>query len=245
MTPDLEVVDVSHHQSFKIWEHGYPFRTVRWHFHPEYEIQLITHTVGQYFVGDYIGRFTPGNLVFMGPNLPHNWISDVPAGVSVERRNLILQFSNDFLSKNILAIPEMRYLGRLVEESRRGIVFSNATGEAALPLMEELLQASKTRRIILFLSLLDLISKDDGRRLLASPSFAPNPANYMSSRINQVLSYIDQNLASELSESRMADMTGQSASSFSRYFRKHTGQSFTQHVNNLRIQHACELLLSS
>lgn len=52
MKPDLEVVDVLQHESFKVWGHGYPFRTVRWHFHPEYEIQLITETSGQYFVGD-------------------------------------------------------------------------------------------------------------------------------------------------------------------------------------------------
>ena len=44
MTPGLEVVDVPVHESFKAWGHGYPYCTVRWHFHPEYEIQLITET---------------------------------------------------------------------------------------------------------------------------------------------------------------------------------------------------------
>lgn len=245
MKPDLEVVDVSQHQSFKVWGHGYPFRTVRWHFHPEYEIQLITETSGQYFVGDYTDRFSPGNLVFMGPNLPHNWVSEVPAGSFIERRNLILQFPGEFLSKSILAFPEMRYLGKLADDSRRGVLFSSATGKAALPIMEELLTATHTRRIILFLSLLDLLVKDKSRKLLASPGFSPNPEDYMSSRINQVLAYIDLNLASELSEITMAEMTGQSISSFSRYFRKHTGLSFTRHVNNLRIQRACELLVGS
>ena len=56
MKPDLEVVDVAQHESFKVWGHGYPFRTVRWHFHPEFEIQLITETSGQYFVGDFVGH---------------------------------------------------------------------------------------------------------------------------------------------------------------------------------------------
>ena len=55
MKPDLEVVDVLQHESFKVWGHGYPFRTVRWHFHPEFEIQLITETSGQYFVGEFDG----------------------------------------------------------------------------------------------------------------------------------------------------------------------------------------------
>ncbi len=83
MKPDLEVVQIGPAESFKAWSHGYPFRTVRWHFHPEYELHLITHTSGDYFVGDFIGEFVPGNLVLTGPNLPHNWITDLPEGISI------------------------------------------------------------------------------------------------------------------------------------------------------------------
>ena len=90
--PDLELVAVPRDESFKVWSHGYPYRTVRWHFHPEYEIQLITSTTGKYFVGDFIGNFAPGNLVMTGPNLPHNWVSNVPHGERVDERCLILQF---------------------------------------------------------------------------------------------------------------------------------------------------------
>ena len=167
MKPDLEVVDVLQHESFKVWGHGYPFRTVRWHFHPEYEIQLITETSGQYFVGDYVGRFAPGNLVFMAPNMPHNWVSELPEGCTVERRNLICQFSSEFLNERILAFPEMRFLDKLVSESKRGVVFSDATGTAARPIMEELLTATGGRRVALFISLLELIAKDEQRKQLA------------------------------------------------------------------------------
>ena len=245
MTPDLEVVDVLQHESFKVWGHGYPFRTVRWHFHPEYEIQLITETSGQYFVGDFVGDFAPGNLVFMAPNLPHNWISEVPAGNTVERRNLILQFSDEFFDTQVLSLPEMRYLDGLVAESKRGIVFAKETGLAVQPLLEELLTATNGRRLILFFTLLDRLVQDESRTMLASPRFSLEPLSYMSSTINQVLSYIDQNLSGDLSETSVAAFAGQSVTSFSRYFRKHTGMSFTRHVNALRINRACELLIDS
>jgi hypothetical protein len=145
MKPDLEVVDVLLHESFKVWGHGYPFRTVRWHFHPEYEVQLITETSGQYFVGDFVGRFEPGNLVFMAPNLPHNWVSELPEGRSVERRNLIVQFSTEFFTQRVLSFPEMHHLEDLAAESQRGVLFAAATGAAARPIMEELLTASGGR----------------------------------------------------------------------------------------------------
>ena len=240
MKPDLEVVDVLQHESFKVWGHGYPFRTVRWHFHPEYEIQLITETSGQYFVG----RFAPGNLVLMAPNLPHNWVSELPEGSTVDRRNLILQFSQEFLTERVLAFPEMRYLDKMIASAKRGLVFSNAIGSAARPLLEELLTATGGRRVILFMSLLDLLAQDEGKQL-ASHRFTPDPSSYMSSTINQVLSYIDQNLASDIKESDVADLAGQSITTFSRYFRKHTGMSFVQHINSLRIHRACELLVDT
>jgi AraC-like DNA-binding protein len=245
MKPDLEVVEVLQHESFKVWGHGYPFRTVRWHFHPEYEIQLITETTGQYFVGDFVGRFAPGNLAFMAPNLPHNWISEIPENATVERRGLICQFSAEFLDEHVMSFPEMRYLEKLIGESRRGVVFSEAAGEAARPIMEELLTATGGRRLILFLTLLDLVARDEERRPLASCSFSPDPSNYMSSTINQILAYVDQNLASDLRGADMADLAGQSVTMFSRYFRKHTGMSFVQHVNALRIHRACELLIET
>lgn len=245
MKPDLEVVDVLQNESFKVWGHGYPFRTVRWHFHPEYEVQLITETSGQYFVGDFVGRFAPGNLVFMAPNLPHNWVSELPEGTSVERRNLILQFPKEFLVERVLSIPEMRYLEKLLSDSKRGVVFSDSVSKTARPIMEELLTAASGRRIVLFLSLLDLLAQDGARKQLSSHRFSPDPSSYMSSTINQVLSYIDQNLASDLRESDVADLAGQSVTTFSRYFRKHTGTSFVQHVNTLRIRRACELLVDT
>ena len=244
MKPDLEVVDVLQHESFKVWGHGYPFRTVRWHFHPEYEIQLITETSGQYFVGDYVGRFAPGNLVLTGPDLPHNWVSELPEGSTIERRNLILQFGAEFLHERVLAFPEMRYLEKMIAGAKRGLVFSAAAGNAARPILEELLTATGGRRVILFMSLLDLLAQDEGKQL-ASHRFTPDPASYMASTINQVLSYIDQNLAADLKESDVADLAGQSITTFSRYFRKHTGMSFVQHVNSLRIRRACELLVDT
>jgi AraC-like DNA-binding protein len=181
----------------------------------------------------------------MAPNLPHNWVSELPEGHSVERRNLIVQFSTEFFEQRVLSFPEMRYLEELAAESKRGVLFADVTGAAARPIMEALLTASGARRIILFLSLLDLLAEDDARGRLASRCFSSEPSHYMSSTINQVLAYIEQNLASELCEADVADFAGQSITAFSRYFRKRTGMSFVQHVNTLRINRACELLIDS
>ena len=113
MEPDLEVVQIRRGESFKAWSPGYPYRTVRWHFHPEYELHHVVATRGRYFVGDFIGEFEPGNLVLTGPNLPHNWVSELPDGVEVPLRCRIVQFSQDFIGNAMTLLPELGALGHV------------------------------------------------------------------------------------------------------------------------------------
>lgn len=242
--PDLELVAVPRDESFKVWSHGYPYRTVRWHFHPEYELHLITATTGKYFVGDYIGDFTAGNLVMTGPNLPHNWVSNVPRGEQVNERCLVLQFDSEFVLRAIDAFPEFRKVTGLLEASRCGVLFTPETGGAAEPIMREMLHAHGMRRVALFVSLFGLLLQSSEPVKLASAAYRADPARYAETRINHVLTYIGKNLAQELREADLAGLAGQSVSAFSRYFRRHTGVPFVQYVNRLRINLACQLLLS-
>jgi AraC-like DNA-binding protein len=242
--PDLELVAVPCDESFKVWSHGYPYRTVRWHFHPEYEIQVVTSTTGKYFVGDYIGSFEPGNLVMTGTNLPHNWVSNVPQGDRVDERCLILQFNTEVVANAIKVFPELKCVESLLDASRWGVLFTPKTGAAAEPIMREMLGAQGMRRITLFIALLDLLVHSTEQVKLASAAYRADPARYAETRINHVLSYIGKNLSQELRETELAELAGQSASAFSRYFRRHTGVPFVQYVNRLRINLACQLLMS-
>ena len=242
MEPDLELVQVRDDQSFKIWSHGYPFRTVRWHFHPEYELHLVTATEGDRYVGDHIGPFRAGDLVFVGPNLPHNWISDIPEGESVEERCLVLQFTREFITACMATFPELRFAQPLLNEAFRGIRFDARVAERVGPLMRDLLEASGARRIAIFIGILDVLGHAEQRTPLASIGFQPNPSAYLSTTMNLVLQHIGRNFTGDLSETDLAKLSRQSVSTFSRSFRKHTGMTFVQYVNSLRIELACQHL---
>jgi AraC-like DNA-binding protein len=244
LQPDLELVAVPRDESFKVWSHGYPYRTVRWHYHPEYEIHLITSTTGSYFVGDYIGSFEPGNLVMTGTNLPHNWVSNVPDGTRIDERCLVLQFDADFVARAIEVFPEFKNVHFLLDASSRGLLFTPKIATAAEPIMREMLGARGLRRVTLFITLLDLLMQNVEQVELSSATYRADPERYAESRINLMLSYIAKNLSRELRETELAEIAGQSASAFSRYFRRHTGVPFVQYVNRLRINLACQLLMS-
>ncbi len=242
MKPDLELVQVRDDQSFKIWSHGYPYRTVRWHFHPEYELHLVTATQGDRYVGDHIGPFETSDLVLVGPNLPHNWISDVPASETVEERCIVLQFTEAFIATCMATFPELRFIQPLLRAAFRGVHFETAVAERVGPLMRNLLGATDGRRLALFMEVIDIIGHAEARTPLASVGFRPNLSAYLSTAMNPVLQHIERNFTCDLSEAELAKISQQSVSSFSRSFRKHTGMAFVQYVNALRIELACQHL---
>jgi AraC-like DNA-binding protein len=242
MKPDLELVQIRQDQAFKVWSHGYPFRTVRWHFHPEYELHLVTSTIGNRYVGDHIGPFVPGDFVLVGPNLPHNWISNVGPGETVEERCIVLMFSQECISGCLSLFPELRFVERLLKEASQGMKFGASLSERAEPLMRELLQSEGARRISLFIEMLDHLGRDADRTPLASAKFRLDPSVYMSKAMNSVLDFVGRNVAGELREADLAKLNGQSLSAFSRSFRKLTGLTFVQYVTAMRIELACQHL---
>ena len=244
MEPDLELVNIRQGESFVAWCHGYPFRTVRWHYHPEFEIHLIVATTGKFYIGDYIGNFGPGQLIMTGPNLPQNWISDVGPGETVPLRNYVIQFGEKFISTAIEAIAELSAIKPLLERSRRGLLFDDMTGFAVRPLMEELVSARGIRRLELFSGVLDRLSRAPEPQVLASVSFELDAGAMDNCGVNRAIAYLRENLTEPLTERDLAAITGQSTSAFSRSFRRHTGTTLIRYMNQLRIDLACQMLLT-
>jgi AraC-like DNA-binding protein len=109
--------------------------------------------------------------------------------------------------------------------------------------MREMLHARGMRRIGLFVALLDLLTQTERTRLASAPWRADASA-HAGTQISQVLAFIGRNLSQELRETDLAQLAGQSVSAFSRSFRRQAGLPFVQYVNRLRIDLACQLLMS-
>ncbi|KQP13626.1 helix-turn-helix domain-containing protein [Pseudorhodoferax sp. Leaf267] len=244
MQPDLELVQIGRAQSFKAWEHGYPFRTVRWHFHPECELHHVVATTGRCFVGDHIGDFAPGHLVLTGPNLPHNWVSHVPAGTTVPLRGRVLQFNEQFIRDAAQVLPELAAFLPLLDMSRRGVLFTPETAAAVGPMVQELIGATDIRRIELFMAIVGTLSRAKGSRALSSDAYHPDPSGFMATGINESLNYIRNHLTESFGEKELAAIARLSPGAFSRSFRRHTGMAFSVYVNRLRVNLASQLLMS-
>jgi len=225
-------------------DHGYPTPLARWHYHDEYELHLITSTSGKAFVGDWIGPFQAGHLVLTGPRLPHNWVSmDMPEH-GVTQRDLVIQFPHEPLVKAADTIPELREVLPLLERAKHGIEFFGIS-DAAEQHWKRVKTARGLRRLTAFCDYLADLAACTDYRLLSSVQLQSDDDDASIDQIHDVVSRITDHLADDHSASALAAELGMSESRFSRFFRKATGNTFTDFVNRVRISRACQLLMDT
>lgn len=226
-------------------EHGAPHPLIRWHFHDEYELHLITNTHGKVFVGDYIGHFGPGHLVLTGPRLPHNWITtEYPDSGESPLRDRALQFGENRIEQAAKFIPELNTILPLLERAKNGIEFHGISDKVAVYL-DQIKGSVGSKRLAIFIDLMTELAQHDNYRLLSSVQLQSQDNQRQLDQINHVVEFITSNYQQPLSMAEVAEQFGMSESRFSRYFRRSTGNTFTDFVNRVRVNKACQLLLES
>lgn len=220
----------------------YPLSRAVWNTHKECEVHLIRNAEGTCYVGDHIGHFSPGDLFFIGAELPHNWVTPLSNGQVIKGRDVVLQFDGDRLKSASSVMPEMSQLGRLLTEARRGMIFQGAARQAGAVMMEAIGTSCGLQKLAKLLDLLHLLSHTKEYILLSSAGFAPKLNEKSSGTLDEVFRYLSSNLGQDLRLSILADIAGMTESSFSRFFKDKTGNTFTRHLAVLRTAKACELL---
>ncbi len=245
LTPEFEFVDGAD-DSIRYLEHGWPTDLCRWHSHEVLELHLITNTYGKSFVGDFIGEFSPGALFLIGPNLPHNWVTDeLGEQVTVETRDMLVQFSLKTMNQLRDAFPDFRELDGLLQRSMDGIEFLDFDKAISQRYLEAIRDSTGAERIINFLSfLLRLKDYPYQKRLSLSNN---NYQNIISSQSNitKVVDHIIENFSDDISLAQAAEMAHLSVTAFARNFQKLTGNRFTEFVTRVRIGQACLMLQAS
>ena len=224
--------------------HGFPTPLARWHFHDEYELHLITATSGKAFVGDWIGPFQPGHLVLCGPRLPHNWISmDVPDG-GVPERDLVIQFAHGPIAHAAEEIPELAEVMALLERARHGVEFFGIS-DRAIRHFHAVKAQRGFQRLAAFFAYLDDLARCTDYRLLSSVRMQGEEDQAANDQVNALVNRIMRDYAQPLSAAEMAAGLGMSESRFSRFFRRVTGNTFTDFVNRIRVNRAGQLLMET
>ncbi|QNR85915.1 helix-turn-helix transcriptional regulator [Pedobacter riviphilus] len=215
------------------------------HFHNEYEMVLINKGNGRRIVGDSIENFVKGDLVIMGPNLPHVMYNDkeyyLPESTK-EVRAIVTYFRLDWLNDNFLNSNEATKFNELIKDINRGIHISGTSHKQVVKILNELLLSSGLKKIIHLLTILELLSETKEYKCLSSIGYS-NPYNQKDvQRIDKIYNYIMNNFTEDLTLEKAAALSNMTVTAFCKYFKGRTQKTFTHFVNEIRIGHACKLL---
>ena len=232
------------HRLVRCVSHGTPSPLIRWHQHDDYELHLVVATSGKFFVGDYIGNFWPGNLVLTGPNLPHNWISaDVPPQ-GVPLRDHCIVFDRAPLEQSATLLPELNEALPLLDRAEQGIEFF-VISERATRYFERIAACHNIARLGAFLELLGVLAECQDYRLLSGKVLQGSNDAPSLARIDAMVNYISEHYAEPLVLPEVCQLFHMSEGHFSRFFKRATGNTFTDFLIRVRISRACQLLMQS
>lgn len=226
-------------QSFLAYSFTAPTFNFKWHYHPEYELTLITKGSGKRLVGDSYQSFQTGDMVLLGPDLPHTWVSN-STNKKTSVSAVVIQFSDQFIH-SFFHLHEFKAIKLLLSSASRGLVFSSHALAKDVVMLPDKSGVEKITALIL---ILQKLTRQEPRKL-ASEYFHAIRGKENEKRINIICRYLHKNAKEPIELKRVASLVHLSQSAFCKFFKRATGKTVTDYINDIRIGNVCELLIES
>ena len=236
MKPVLETIAIEN--AIHAFAFEMPFFEFKWHYHPEFELTLIIKGNGMRLVGDSYLPFQAGDLVLLGSGIPHTWESDINAQECVGA--VVIQFSEDFIA-SYMNSDAFYKIKKMLQSTVRGLFFPNSF---SIEIEQKMLTISTEKGVKQITALLNVLNDlaFENYETLASAFYSPKNSKENETRINTVFNYIKKNAASTILLQQAAASVHLTTGAFCKFFKRMTGKTFSDYVNEIRIGNACNLL---
>ncbi len=232
---------------FSVRQDNLPCIEQDWHFHPEIELIYFLKSTGTRYVGNSIGNFEPGELYMIGSNVPHlfrnhrEYYGQESHLSAVDL--VVVKFQADFLGKSFTDLVEAKGMRRLFHLANRGIKFSKTSTYLSHKHILGLLRNEGLSGIVELLNVLDILSATEDYEILCEEEIVHNFSNDEKERMGKIISFLNQNFDKRIELEEVSEIACMTPTAFCRYFKKKTKKSFTQFLNEIRLGHACKLLI--
>lgn len=248
MRPQLLKVTKDPRHSFSVRRDLVPYVNTRWHYHSEIELIHFKKGEGTQFVGDSIRQFKDGDVVLVGANLPHYWRfaeSFFHEDCTRQTDIRVAHFCENFWGGQFLELPENLHIKSLLEKAKSGIQVMGKTRQQVAALLASLLNCADNQRIIILIEILNTIAGCKESETLSSIGFRYDPVDDEKDRIDAIYDYSLKNFKRPIQLEEIAGVANISPSSFCRYFKSRTRKTYSQFLIEIRVGHACKLLIEN
>ena len=245
MQPFLREPPLGRGPFFSVWHRHEDEIRFAWHYHEAFELTLIVKSQGRRLVGDGEEVYESGDLVLIGPGLPHTSASI--GGQGAPHEQVVVHFDRRIFGSEELTDPQLGALNALLKDACKGLRFKPETRDRVVPLLLRLNSERPLIRLGTFCEILDILSQSPAsdRQILSGTHYGASPPKVDLQPITKVSKFLEDNFHRPVSPVQVARLLAMSPSAFSRFFKQATGRTFVSYVNELRIRHASRLLLET
>ncbi len=210
-----------------------------WHYHPDIEITLTLKGRGKRFVGNDISNYGEGDMVMLGRNLPHCWLT------RSQSKQVVIQIPESFYLGSFLKRPEVKEINLLFNKSIKGICFYGNTKEGATDRIHGLLELKGYSKLIALLDLLHYLSVSEEFKLLTPIEYNPELNLLKSERIQKFYSFVLNNYMNDITLEDASNLLSMTKTSLCRFLKSNTQKSFSKILNEVKIAHVCKKLIET
>jgi AraC-like DNA-binding protein len=235
----LERVDFEPGKSFKLFSPRLR-NTFLWHYHPEYELVYVEADAGIRHVGTHISGYTHSDLVFIGSNLPH---LNFDYRLRSDYHQIVIQLRTDFLGAAINLAPELSLIHTLFKSAAYGIAFHGDTRALVAQKLKQLNNLNSFDQLLELIHIFQLLADSNEYTILNKDETSKDFILKDKIRMGAIYEYIDAHYAQKPDVNIVAGKVNLTTPAFCRYFKRQTNITFTEFVNQYRIERAKNLLM--
>ncbi len=210
-----------------------------WHCHPEHEIVFISNGKGKRQIAEHISYYEDGDLIFLGPNIPHLGFAQE---LYESHQEIVVQMRSDFLGNDFLGRPEMAAVQQLFERAKSGVTFHGHTRWEVGQMLGQMSGMDNFYRMVELLKILQIMA--------TTQEFVPLNINQISAevkpqdhlRMKMVFEFMEENFKRQFLQDEVAQHINMTTPAFCRFFKKLNHKVFTDFLNEYRVARACNLL---
>jgi AraC-like DNA-binding protein len=240
--PGREKIPLKNNRALIYREFNYDEVNVEYHSHDEFEITYIEQGKGKRIIGSEIQEYHEGDLVIIGPGVPHLYQGDeLPDGGFMGAKCHVIQIRADFFNNSFFDYKELSVFHIFREKFKKSVTFNKTTSSVVIPLIKKIAEEQGTECVITLLMILRILVESDEFKTMTKNRDVKVP-KFDSERGKVIFKYILENYQKDISLNEAASLIGLSKPAFCSYFKKYSNKRFTEFTNELRIRKACSIL---
>ena len=210
-----------------------------WHYHPEIELVYIDEGEGKRLIGNHVSFFTNGDLILIGSNLPH---LGFPTRLQSDNKEIVIQISESCFGNGFLDMVETSSIKSMFEKAKFGLSFSGETKADVGERLKSMQYMTSFEKLIELIKIFHKMSLSDEYEILNATGMSLQVSGDVNNRIQVIYDYVSEKFSSKISLDDVASLVHMTTPSFCRFFKKTTGKTFINFLNEFRVAHACKLI---